>query len=207
LLLMGQETKAKARIEGGALEGRLYLESDQLLFRGGGMRLAIAVKNIKGASANGGTLVLAVGRKKYQFDIGTLAQRWADRISNPRTLVQKLGVKSDSTIAYIGARDAKLLAELESAAEAVSKKCTRRDYDLIFVGVEKPSDLELLEGLGASIKSNGGLWVIFPKGTPDLKAEIIIPKVKSRGLVDIKVARVSDRLTGMKFVIPVHLRK
>ena len=96
---------------------------------------------------------------------------------------------------------------MKSAAETVSKKCTRRDYDLIFVGVEKPSDLDLLEGLDASIKSNGGVWVIFPKGTPELKAELIIPKVKASGLVDNKVARVSDRLTGMKFVIPVHLRK
>jgi len=204
---MGQETKGKARIEGSEVEGRLYLESDQLLFRGGGNRLAIALNDLKSARANGGTLVLTVGRKKYEFDIGSLAQRWADRMSNPRTLVQKLGVKSDSTVAYIGARDAKLLAELESAAETVSKKCTRRDYDLIFVGVEKPSDLELLKGFDASIKSNGGVWVIFPKGTPDLKAEIIIPKVKSKGLVDNKIARVSDRLTGMKFVIPVHLRK
>jgi|SRR5215470_5541802 len=204
---MGQETRGKARIEGSELEGRLYLESDQLLFRGGGKRLAIAVKDLKSARANGGKLVLTVGRKKYEFDIGSLAQRWADRISNPKTLVQKLGVKSDSTVAYIGARDAKLLDELESAAESVSKKCTRRDYDLIFVGVEKPSDLDLLEGLDASIKSNGGVWVIFPKGTPELKAELIIPKVKARGLVDNKVARVSDRLTGMKFVIPVHLRK
>ena len=204
---MGQETKGKARIEGSEVEGRLYLESDQLLFRGGGNRLAIALNDLKSARANGGTLVLTVGRKKYEFDIGSLAQRWADRMSNPRTLVQKLGVKSDSTVAYIGARDAKLLAELESAAETVSKKYTRRDYDLIFVGVEKPSDLELLKGFDASIKSNGGVWVIFPKGMPDLKAEIIIPKVKSKGLVDNKIARVSDRLTGMKFVIPVHLRK
>ena len=204
---MGQEAKGKARIEGTEVEGRLYLESDQLLFRGGDRRLAIVVKDIKGARADGGTLVVAVGRKTYAFDIGAQARRWADRISNPKTLVQKLGVKRDSAVAYIGARDAELLSELAETAANVSKRPTRRDYDLIFVGVEKPSDLDRLEGLGASIKSNGGVWVIFPKGQPDLKAEIIIPKAKSTGLVDSKVARVSDRLTGMKFIIPVHLRK
>jgi hypothetical protein len=204
---MGREADGKTRIEGTEVEGRLYLESDQLLFRGGDRRLAIAVKDIEGARANGGTLVLTVGCKKYEFDIGSQAQGWADRISNPKTLVQKLGVKRDTAVAYIGARDAELLSELESATANVSKKATRRDYDLIFVGVEKPSDLDIFEGLDVPIKPNGGVWVIFPKGKSDLKAETIIPKVKSRGLVDSKVARVSDRLTGMKFVVPVHLRK
>jgi hypothetical protein len=204
---MGQEAKVRARIEGRETEGRLYLESDQLLFRDGDRRPAIAVADVKGARANGGTLALAVGHKQYVFDIGVAAQRWADRISNPRTLVQKLGVRPDSALAYVGARDAELLAELERAPTNVAKKRTPGDYDLIFVGIEKPADLDLLAGLDASIRSNGGVWVIFPKGRPDLKAEIIIPKARSSGLVDTKVARVSDRLTGMKFVIPVHLRK
>jgi len=204
---MGQETKARARIAGGETEGRLYLESDQLLFRGSGRRLAIAVKDVKGARATGGTLVLAVGAEKYEFAIGAAAQRWAERISNPRTLVQKLGVKPHSALAYLGARDAALLAELTRAAANVAQKRTRHDYDLIFLGVEKPADLARLDGLAASIKPNGGVWVIFPMGRSDLKDRTIIATGKSCGLVDNKVARVSDRLTGMKFVIPVHLRK
>src|SRR5262245_259479 len=112
---MGQEVKGKARIEGNEVEGRLYLESDQLLFRGGGRRLAIAVKDVRSARANGGTLVLTLGRKKHEFVIGSQAQRWAERISNPRTLVQKLGVKPDSAVAYVGVRDAELLSQLEEA--------------------------------------------------------------------------------------------
>jgi hypothetical protein len=204
---MGQEAKGKVRIEGKDIDGRLYLETDELLFRGGDQRLRIAVKDVKSATATGGMLLLTVGRKKYEFDIGTQAPRWADKIANPRTLVQKLGVKPDSTVAYIGSRDPALLAELEGAAASVSKQLARHDYDFIFVGVEKPGQLKLIEGLNQSIKPNGGVWVIFPKGTPELKGETIIPWVKARGLVDHKVARVSDRLTGMKFVIPVHLRK
>ena len=51
------------------------------------------------------------------------------------------------------------------------------------------------------------MWVILPKGRPDLKDRTIIATGKSCGLVDNKVARVSERLTGLKFVIPVHLRK
>lgn len=204
---MGQEAKSKARIDGTEVSGRVYLESDQLLFRGDDMRLVIAVKDVKSAKAEDGTLTVTVGRKKYEFDLGTQAPRWADKISHPRTLVQKLGVKGDSTVAYLGSRDPGLLAELEGAAASVSKRLARHDYDFIFAGVEKAAELKLLEGLNSSIKPNGGVWVIFPKGLPDLKAETIIPRAKARGLVDNKIARVSERLTGMKFVIPVHLRK
>jgi hypothetical protein len=204
---MGQEAKVRAQIGDREVNGRLYLESDQILFRGNDTRIVIAVKDVQSAKADDGTLVLTVGRKKYLFAIGAQAPRWAAKISNPRTLVQKLGVKEDSIIAYIGSRNPELLAELGGAAASVSKKLARRDYDFIFAGVERPAELKLLDGLDSAIKPNGGVWVIFPKGTPDLKAETIIPAAKSRGLVDNKIARVSDRLTGMKFVIPVHLRK
>jgi len=128
---MGQEAKGKARIEGKDIDGRLYLETDDLLFRGGDQRLRIAVKDVKSATAKGGMLLLTVGRKKYEFDIGAQAPRWADKISNPRTLVQKLGVKPESTAAYIGSRDPALLAELEGAAASVSKRLARHDYDFI----------------------------------------------------------------------------
>lgn len=204
---MGQEVKGKARIEGKEVEGRLYLEADQLLFRGGDKRVAIAAKDVKSAEAKEGILLLTVGRKKFEFDIGAQAPRWAEKISNPRTLVQKLGVKPDSNVAYIGSRDPDLLTELEGAAASVSKRLARRDYDFVFAGVEGPAELKIIDGLASTIKPGGGVWIIFPKGRPDLKAETIIPKGRSGGLVDNKIARVSDRLTGMKFVIPVHLRK
>jgi len=178
---MGQEAKVRARIEGRETEGRLYLESDQLRFRDGDRRLAIAVADVKGARANGGTLALAVGHKQYVFDIGVAAQRWADRISNPRTLVQKLGVRPDSALAYVGARNAELLTELERAAPNVAKKRTRGDYDLIFVGIEKPAGLDLLAGLDGSIRSNGGVWVIFPKGRPESRDHHPESKVQRSG--------------------------
>lgn len=204
---MGLQANGKMRIGGKECDGQLYLESAQILFRGEGERVVIDIKNIVRAVAEDGTLKIAVGDVEYRFEIGRSAQRWADTISNPRTLIQKLGVKPDSKVAYIGKRDHDLLAELEGAVSNVRKTANGHNYDFIFVGLEGAYDLRLLEDLNTLIKSRGAIWVIFPKRTPELKAEIVIRQGKSQGLVDNKIARISDRLTGMKFVIPVDLRK
>jgi hypothetical protein len=204
---MGQRANVKARIAGSDVGGQLYLDTEQVIFRGEKNRVAIPVQGIKSARADGGTLVLIVGREKYEFVMGPVAQRWADRITNPRTLIQKLGVRPDSVMAYIGERDSELLSELERTSRAVQSELMRRDYDLVFVGIETPEELDRLDGVREWIKSNGSIWLIFPKGRRDLKDETIISKAKINGLVDNKIARISDRLTGMKLVIPLSLRK
>jgi hypothetical protein len=206
---MGQETKCTAHISGRRLPGRLQLETDKLTFRSGDTRLDLLTNEIAGAQAVRGQLVIRVKcrQRAYKFDLGDAAPRWADRIANPKSLIQKLGVKPENSVSYIGQVDADLLAELKTAKATIVIGRNKSDHDWIFIGAEKSSDLKLLVGVEAKIKPKGGVWVIFPKGLPDLRAQEVIAAGKSTGLVDTKVARISERLTGMKLVIPVSRRK
>lgn len=203
---MGWEAKCKAVIDGRRVEGRLQLETDRLYFRSPTVKLNLATKDLK-IKAIDSVLIVAVGKMRHTFELGEAAQKWAHRIQNPKSLIEKLGVKADDTIIVVGRRDEEVVGELKKAGAKVSARKSRSDHDWIFVGVEKPGDIKLLDGLSRLIKASGGVWIIFPKGRPDLKDYDVIAGAKTNGLVGTKVARISDRLTGMKFVIPVKQRK
>jgi hypothetical protein len=204
---VGQEAKCSARILGKQAEGRLQLETDKLMFRGPGARLDLSIGDISAAKAEHGKLVVRAKRETFEFDLGDAAARWAHKIMNPKSLVDKLGVKPGDSVVYLGAADEALVTQLKKAEVKLATRRSGSGHDWVFVGAEKPADLLLLDRLDAIVKPNGGIWVVFPKGLPDLKDITVIAAGKSFGFVGTKVARVSDRLTGMKLVIPVARRK
>ena len=61
--------------------------------------------------------------------------------------------------------------------------------------------------LKKSLKQNGALWVIRPKGRPEISERAVMDAGKSAGLVDVKVISFSPTHTGEKFVIPVANRR
>ncbi len=203
---MGQEAHCTARIAGKAVSGRLQLEANKLTFRAKEVRVRLPVGEIAEARADGGTLAVRTREVSYEFDLGAAAERWAQHLLNPKSLVEKLGINAGADLAYIGPTDGGLSGELERAGAKIARR-RGRDHDWVFVGVEQPADLERLAGLDAAIKPNGGIWVVFPKGRTDLKDTHVIAAGRSAGFADTKVARISERLTGLKFVIPVKRRK
>ena len=53
------------------------------------------------------------------------------------------------------------------------------------------------------LKSNGGIWVVSPKGRKDLRDVDVMAAGKAAGLVDVKGCAFNDRDTALKFVIPL----
>ena len=80
------------------------------------------------------------------------------------------------------------------------------DADVIFYAANDRAALDRLRPLQASMKRDGAIWVIRPKGHPDISEADVMRAGKSAGLVDVKVVRFSETHTAEKFVIPVRLR-
>ena len=118
----------------------------------------------------------------------------------------KLGVKPEWRVAAIGIDDAAFLVELEAAVSVLSIGKAINDCDAIFFGVTKESHLPRLAKLKHSIKSNGAIWVIRPKGRPEISEASVMAGGKLAGLVDVKVVAFSDSHTAEKFVIPLANR-
>jgi len=124
-----------------------------------------------------------------------------------RPLLDKLGVMPESRIALINIRDQFFLAQLEGRAADVSRGWPRKDSDLIFFVVESTAELKELVSLRVSLKPNGAIWVVYPKGRQDIREIAVIAAAKRAGLVDNKVVRFSNTHTALRLVIPLAKRE
>ena len=115
-------------------------------------------------------------------------------------------MKPDWRVAVIGIPDEDFASELERAAALVSIGRTPKDCDAIFFGATSASQLGRLEVLKKSLKPNGALWVVRPKGRPEITEAAVMQAGKAAGLVDVKVVRFSATHTAEKLVIPIKDR-
>ena len=203
---MGAEAIVTARFKGMTATGKARLETEVLHFRGGDLKLTIPFKQMSKVAARGGTLSVTCADGTVSFDLGPSAPKWADKILHPPSRLQKIGVKAEWCVSAIGVGDQAFLAELEPVVSALSIGRIVKGSDAIFFGVTSEAELRRLEKLKAALKPNGALWIIRPKGRPEISERATMAAGKAAGLVDVKVVGFSPTHTAEKFVIPKAAR-
>jgi hypothetical protein len=203
---MGNEAMVTARFKGLTALGKARLETDVLQFRGGDLKLSIPFRQMSKVTARGGTLSVTFADGAASFDLGAAAPKWADKILHPPSRLQKIGVKPDWRASAIGIADTAFLKELEAGIALLSIGRVLKASDAIFYGVAREAELSRLEKLTASLTPDGALWIIRPKGRPEVSERATMAAGKAAGLVDVKVVGFSPTHTAEKFVIPVRQR-
>lgn len=201
---MGEEARCTVRFGEKVSEGRALLETDELVFRGD-FRVAIPRREITSASAEDGHLVVQFAGETATFALGAQAARWAEKIRNPKTLLDKLGVKPSTRVCVVGVDDESFHALLRERGIDTSDQ-PLADSDFIIFQARSVEDLDRMAGLATFLKPNGALWVVAPKGGREPREGRVLEAGKRAALVDTKVARFSDTHTAHKFVIPVARR-
>jgi hypothetical protein len=202
---MGAEAKCTATISGKKAVGKALLETDELIFRGEDVRLTIPYKSVSSIDVKDGVLHVAWLSGIASFELGPSAVKWADRIRNPPSRIDKLDVKPGHVVLFVGIRDATLREEIETRGAIVVARVTD-PVDTIFVATNERGDLRRLATLQNFLKRDGAIWVIRPKGSPSISENDVMTAGKAVGLVDVKVVRFSETHTAEKFVIPVSKR-
>jgi len=202
---MGQEIKCEVRYGGKVSAGKALLETDGIIFRGD-LRLSIPLKSIQSLEAADGEIHVTWPAGKAAFRLGVQAEKWAHKIRNPRSLADKLDVKPGTRVSLCGMRDAGSRGQLDARTNDVAEGKPARESDLIFLGVEVEKDLSKLPALQTSLKRNGALWIVYPKGKKEISENAVRGAGLQAGLVDVKVARFSETHTALKFVIPLAKR-
>ncbi len=188
------------------MEGRALLEATEILFRGA-RRLRIPFKGIRSLEAREGWLHVAWDQGEAAFELGAEAAGWLRKLKHPPGLMDKLGVKPESRVAVVGLDDAGVLAQLEERVGKLPARAALRDRDVLLWGLTSREELSRLAELRAALQPAGALWAIWPKGRKQLREDDVRAAALRAGLVDVKVASVSDALSGLKLVIPVKERK
>ena len=202
---MGEERRCRVEFRGEASEGKALLETDEVIFRGD-FRLTIPLAEIRTAEAQDGVLTLRWRDSAATVELGPRASVWAEKIRNPRTLADKLGVKAACKVAVLGIEDEGFRALLAERGVELAEREPEPGSDLVFLGAAKPEDLERLTELCSLLKPNGAIWVVAPKGRRELREADVLAAGKEAGLVDTKVVRFSETHTAHKFVIPLAKR-
>jgi hypothetical protein len=204
---MGYDARCTLTADGKTSRGTAWLEHKDLVFRGP-TRLSIPLASITNATARDGTLHVKFGDRTAAFAIGDAAAKWADRITNPRSRVDKLGVKAGMSVAVLEVEDDALAAELKARGATIARVTaqTRTPLNMIFYGANHRDALDRLGSLVKLMRPDAALWIVRPKGRPEITEAETMAAGKRAGLVDVKVVSFSDTHTAEKFVIPIAKR-
>ncbi len=116
-----------------------------------------------------------------------------------RPLLDKLGVKPGHRVALIGSFDPDFVEQLRARGASVSRRAVR-DADQIYLAAETNKDLRKISSLRKSMRRDGSLWVVRPKGVKAITEAATQQAGLDAGLVDVKVVSFSPTHTAEKFV-------
>ncbi len=202
---MGQQANCTARFGGKVSAGKALLESEELIFRGE-FRLAIPFRAMQSVKAVDGELRVEFPAGTTTFQLGPQAEKWAQKILYPKSLIEKLGVKPGAVVSVLGVSDTSFRRQLRERAAEIAEGKPRQDSDFIFLAAEARKDLSRLRGLARFLKKSGAVWVVYPKGQAQITEAAVLAAGKRAGLVDVKVVSFSSTHTALKFVIPLSRR-
>lgn len=196
---MGREARCVA--SWGALSGHVtvHLDASEIAVRGAFRARALRA-SLRDVRVAGETLHFFTGREPVALQLGKAAPRWATALVTPApSLAAKLGVRSGTRIALDGALDDDALEEALRRAE---RGGPRTAPDLLIARVDDADALaRILERRGDALSRGVPIWVVYTKGRAAPLGEAAVrDAMRSRGLVDVKIASVSASLTALQFV-------
>ena len=197
---MGNEAPCKLRRGGKTYSGKALLETSELLFRGE-TRLKIAFSAIRGLQASDGELQVRTREGLSVFELGARAEKWREKIANPKTLLDKLGVKNGERVSLTGEFPSDFLASLKKQG-AVLHAHAAKGASWYFLATESRQDLQRVKTISRALEGSVALWIVYPKGQAAISEGDVRSAGLRAGLTDIKVASFSATHTALKFVIP-----
>ncbi len=140
------------------------------------------------------------------MDLGTAAARWADRLSRPRSRLDKLGVRPGARVTVFTVDDPTLVPELGQRASVVYLDIPREPMDVVFFGVTQPSQLHRVGYLRWYLRRDGALWLVRPTGSVKVTEAQVLAAGRGARMVDTRVVSLAPGLTAHRFVFPLTAR-
>lgn len=193
---MGITVIGRLTVGGQDVEVKADFGSDHVTFSGG-RRGEVKYADVQVASTTKGILRLVVDGAVMQFPIGDKVDRLAAKIRKPPSRAQKMGIRPGQRV-QVDLDDRGLRKEIaalgvQGGAEAL---------DALIVGVHHASELDF-PSWASRIHDQGGVWVVYRKGRPDLRERDVLQEGRAAGLRDYRIVRFDEKRTAIKFVWPL----
>jgi hypothetical protein len=198
---MGREAVCQARHGRQSGEGKALLETDELVFRGD-FRVNVPLREVTAASVKDGVLTVEWPAGRLALSLGRSAEKWAQAITSPKTVIEKLGVKPGLRVVLVGRFETSFRTDVMNALGEKPGVKPVAGSDLVFVLLTHPNDADRLQDLAHAIFPDGAIWAVYPRGRKDLSEDTVRRAARELGLVDIKVVKVSEEYGALKLVVP-----
>jgi len=203
---MGNEMNCAARIAGKKDQGRVLLETSELIFRGAECRVKIRFTEMQGVEASDGELRIKTKDGVFRFAVGRAAEKWREKILHPKSRIAKLGVRAGMGVEVIGEPDSEFTKELNESQVRMSKGNDKAGPELVFWFVDGRGRLGAAAKVRKKLEGAAGLWVVYAKGKKEITESDVLDAGRKAGLKDVKVVGFSPTHTALKFVIPAAKR-
>jgi len=202
---MGNEALCTLRYDGKTFSGKALLETAEILFRGE-TRLKIPFSAVKNVQAKDNELHVCTRDGVAIFELGLQAEKWRSKIANPKSVIEKLGVKPGESVRLEGNFPDSFVTSLKKHGAAVARANGSSSLPWIFLAAESVADLRRVTAIAKSMRGAAALWIVYPKGQESIAESDVRTAGLRSGLTDIKVASFSPTHTALKFVIPKSKR-
>ncbi len=199
---MGREAKhTTITIDGEAHDGDALLETDEVFVRieGEAKRRKLPLRALTKVVGKGASLSFAHEGHRYRIEVDDAA-RWADKITSPPSLLDKLGIVLGSRAHVAGLDDDASFAKLLSAAK-ITQVPLGKNASVVVRGITSPGELTIVSKARRVVGDELALWIVYPKGKKELSEDHVRAAAIAEGLVDIKVARFSETRSALKLVV------
>ena len=136
---MGTEIVCEAKYKRASYRVKVHLDAQTLTLRDE-LKLSIPLKEIQQVAAKGDLLTVKWKDSTVVLDVGNKAERLADSIRNPRSLLDRLGIKPDHTVSILGLDDPSFVQELRQRTNAVADDSVKAMSDVIFLRARERAD-------------------------------------------------------------------
>lgn len=202
---MGLETVCTVLYGGESYEPKVLLETEAVICRGA-LKKTFRFSDMSQVVAEDDALSFRHKGASVEIRVGEKAAVWAEKIKNPKGLLDKLGVKAGDEVALVGVMGGPFREQLSVRTDNVSEGVPNVPVPWIFFQADSADALSDLADLRSRITPNGAIWVLHPKGRQDIKDLHVFAAAKAAGLVDVKVAGFSASHSAIKLVIPLNQR-
>lgn len=196
---MGLEKDTVVFVGGRSHACNVHLEPTEIVCRGDlGRKFALA--ELRELAVDGARLAFVVGKERIAIELGKSAATWLERIRNPRSRVQKLGVTAGMKVCVLGAADAEAIDEVAAVLGESPKTRLAAGTDVVLLFCAEPDDLARLPMVEPKLADKGAVWVLWPKGRKDFAHDHVVAAGKTAGLSITKSMGFSEVLTGLRLV-------
>lgn len=203
---MGLELETVVHVGREKARCKVLLESGDVIIRGA-LRKRMPHAAMVDLAARRGCLEFSFEGQPIAIELGDAAEDWLRRIQHPRTRAQKLGLKVGIRVCLLGPAESGVLREVEEITGTAPSRRLVKSADLVLLFAEEVPDLMRLARVEQLLAIGGAVWVLFPKGRPDLRHEEVVAAAREAGLSQSKSIAFSERLSGLRLSRPAKKSK